>query len=74
MTIAMNKAIQDLQELTPSEKGLVAQYLISSLDSVQDVDVQSEWADLAMKRFESLENGEVQAVSWDSIKNQITGA
>ena len=60
MTIAMNKAIQDLQELTPSEKGLVAQYLISSLDSVQDIDVQSEWADLAMKRFESLENGEVQ--------------
>ena len=74
MTIAMNKAIQDLQELTPSEKGLVAQYLISSLDSVQDVDVQSKWADLAMKRFESLENGEVQAVSWESIKNQVTGA
>ncbi len=74
MTIAMNKAIQDLQELTPSEKGLVAQYLISSLDSVQDVDVQSEWADLAMKRFESLENGEVQAVSWESIKNQMVGA
>jgi len=74
MTIAMNKAIQDLQELTPSEKGLVAQYLISSLDSVQDVDVQSEWADLAIKRFESLENGEVQAVSWKSIKNQMVSA
>lgn len=74
MTIAMNKAIQDLQELTPSEKELVAQYLISSLDSVQDVNVQSEWADLAMKRFESLENGDIKAVSWESIQNQITGA
>lgn len=74
MTIAMNKAIEDLQELTPTEKGFVAQYLISSLDTVQDVDAQSEWAGLAKKRFESLENGEVQSVSWESIKNQILGA
>ncbi len=73
MTIALNKAIQDIQELTPSEKGFVAQYLISSLDSAQDTDAQNEWADLALKRFESLENGEVKAVSWDSIKNQILG-
>lgn len=73
MTIAMNKAIEDLQELTPNEKGFVAQYLISSLDTVQDADAQNEWAELAKKRFESLENGDVQSVSWESIKNQILG-
>lgn len=73
MTLALDKTIQDIQELTPSEKGLVAQYLISSLDSVQDVDARHEWAKLAKSRFESLEKGEVQAVEWDSIKNQIFG-
>ena len=73
MTLALDKAIQDIQELTPSEKGLVAQYLISSLDSVQDADALREWAELAKSRFESLEKGEVQAVEWDSIKNQIFG-
>lgn len=73
MTIAMNKAIEDLQELTPNEKGFVAQYLISSLDTIQDIDAQSEWAKLAKKRFEVLENGEVEAVSWENIKNQILG-
>ena len=73
MTLALDKTIQDIQELTPSEKGLVAQYLISSLDSVQDVDAQHEWAELAKSRFKSLEKGEVQAVEWDSIKNQIFG-
>lgn len=74
MTIAMNKAIEDLQELTPNEKGFVAQYLISSLDTIQDADAQTEWVELAKKRFESLENGDVQSVSWESIKNQILGA
>lgn len=74
MTIAMNKAIEDLQELTPNEKGFVAQYLISSLDTIQDADAQTEWAELAKKRFESLKNGDVQSVSWESIKNQILGA
>lgn len=73
MTLALDKTIQDIQELTPSEKGLVAQYLISSLDSVQDADAKHEWAELAKSRFESLEKGEVQAVEWDSIKNQIFG-
>lgn len=74
MTIAMNKAIEDLQELSPNEKGFVAQYLISSLDTVQDVDAQAQWSELAKKRFESLENGDVQSVSWESIKNQILGS
>jgi len=73
MTLALNKTIQDIQELTPSEKGLVAQYLISSLDSGQDVGAEREWAKLAKSRFESLEKGEVQALDWGSIKNQIFG-
>ncbi len=73
MTLALDKTIQDIQELTPSEKGLVAQYLISSLDSVQDVGSEHEWAQLVKSRFESLEKGEVQAVEWDSIKKQIFG-
>jgi hypothetical protein len=73
MTLALDKTIQDIQELTPSEKGLVAQYLISSLDSVQDVGAEHEWVELAKSRFESLEKGEVQAVEWSSIKKQIFG-
>jgi hypothetical protein len=73
MTLALDKTIQDIQELTPSEKGLVAQYLISSLDSIQDVGAEHGWAELAKSRFESLEKGEVQAVEWDSIKKQIFG-
>ena len=54
MTVAMNKTIRDIEELTPMEKGFVAQYLISSLDSTEDADAQKEWANLALKRFESL--------------------
>ncbi|MCK9372790.1 MAG: addiction module protein [Sulfuricurvum sp.] len=67
----MNKAIEDLQELSPNEKGFVAQYLISSLDTTQDTEAQAEWSELAKKRFELLENGDVQPISWESTKNQV---
>lgn len=74
MTIAMNKAIEDLQDLTAAEKGFVAQYLISSLDTAHDENAEKEWIELAKRRFESLENGDTETVGWESIKNKILGA
>jgi putative addiction module component (TIGR02574 family) len=71
MTMAMNKTMQDLQSLSPSEKGLIAQYLLFSLDSVQDSDAHDAWAKLTKIRYEELKSGKTTAVSWESIKNKL---
>jgi putative addiction module component (TIGR02574 family) len=71
MTAIMDKVMNDIQTLTPSEKGFLVQYVISSLDTQQDENSNEEWELLAKKRYEEIETGKTQAESWDNIKQQI---
>lgn len=73
MTAKMNQVMSELEILSASEKGLIAQYLIASLDDKEDENSTQQWAKLAKNRYDSLESGEVKAVSWENIKQNILG-
>lgn len=69
----IKQAIESTKNLSANEKALLAHCLISSLDCVQDEGVEEAWGQLAKKRFEELESGKVQGVSWGEIKNELRG-
>ena len=46
--------------LPPSERALLAQHLIASLD--EEDEIEQAWADEAARRWEALVSGEVEAV------------
>ena len=71
MSANLEQVFKDVSYLTVSEKALVAHCLIDSLDTERDDDVDSAWLALAEKRFAELVNGEVKAVSWNDIKQQL---
>jgi len=73
MTAKMNQVMSELETLSASEKGIIAQYLIASLDDREDENTTEKWVELAKNRYDSLESGEVKAVSWESIKQNILG-
>ncbi len=73
MTAKMNQVMSELETLSASEKGIIAQYLIASLDDREDENTTEKWVELAKNRYDSLEFGEVKAVSWESIKQNILG-
>jgi len=73
MTAKMNQVMSELETLSASEKGMIAQYLIASLDNREDENSTEQWAELSKNRYESLVSGEVQPVSWDKIKQNILG-
>ena len=73
MTAKMNQVMSELETLSASEKGIIAQYLIASLDDREDENTTQKWVELAKNRYDSLESGEVKAVSWESIKQNILG-
>ena len=52
---------------------MLAHCLISSLDAVQDEDVEEAWIKLAEQRFKQLESGEVQGIPWIELKKEIRG-
>lgn len=73
MSAILKQVIENIEELTSGEKALVAHCLISSLEVKHDESVDNAWAELAEKRFSELKSGVVKGVSWNEIKNEITG-
>ena len=73
MSAVLKQVIEDIEGLTSGEKALVAHCLISSLEIRHDESVDNAWAELAEKRFHELETGAVKGVSWNEIKNEVTG-
>ena len=67
----MKQVFENIKELSSEEKALVAHCLISSLETKQDDDVEDAWAELAESRLSELTSGEVEGVSWESIKKNI---
>ncbi len=71
MSAAFKQVIDNIKELTTKERALVAQCLISSLDTKQEQGVDEAWAALAERRLQELESGAVKAVSWQEIKGGL---
>ncbi len=73
MSAAFKQVIENIKDLSPDERALVAHCLISSLESRQDEGVDEAWAELSEKRAMELKFGEVKGVSWRDIKNVVKG-
>ncbi len=73
MSAAFKQMIEQIKDLSPDERALVAHCLISSLDPCQDEEVDAAWAKLSEARLAELKSGKVQGVSWTEIKGQIKG-
>jgi putative addiction module component (TIGR02574 family) len=71
MTQNMHKAVNDIKELTQSERNEILKLLIVSIDENHDLDSQKEWANLATKRLNEIESKSVQTVEWDTIKERV---
>jgi len=73
MTAKMNRVMSELETLSASEKRMIAQYLIASLDENEDENATKKWSELAKNRYDSIESGMINTVSWKSIKQNILG-
>ncbi len=73
MSAAFKQMIEQIKDLSPDERALVAHCLISSLDPSQDEEVDAAWAELSEARLAELKSGKVQGISWAEIKGQIKG-
>jgi putative addiction module component (TIGR02574 family) len=73
MKAAFDHVIENIKELSPKERALVAHCLISSLDTEQDEGGDEAWAKLSDSRLSELESGSVKGISWGEIKSQVKG-
>lgn len=73
MSAAFEKVIDEIEELSPTEKALVAHRILESLDSQQDQGTEQAWKELSEQRLQSFNSGDVEGVSWDEVKQTIKG-
>lgn len=67
----MSKVLEDVQTLSLNEKNHLMKFLIASMDEAHDNDSEQQWANIAKQRYEEIESGKVQTVSWEHIKQQV---
>jgi len=73
MSAAFDKVIDEIEELSPKEKALVAHRILESLDSQQDQGTEQAWKELSEQRLQSFNSGDVEGVSWNEVKQTIKG-
>jgi len=71
MSVTVSQVIEDVKSLSAKDRAFLAHCLISSLDTTLDENIDSEWANLANKRYNELKNGSVKPISWDDIKKEV---
>ena len=73
MSEGFKQILENVKQLNPKERALMAHVIISSLDTVIDEEVDLAWSELAQKRYNDLVSGNVKPVTWDEIKQGIKG-
>jgi hypothetical protein len=63
--------IKNIGRLTSTEKAQIAHCPITSLEAKHDDAVDDAWSELAQQRFNELNSGSVEGVSWEQIKKKI---
>lgn len=73
MSENFKEMLENVKQLNPKERALMAHIIISSLETNVDENVNEAWAELANKRYNELINGKVNPITWDEIKQSIKG-
>ena len=74
MTTATDILDQALH-LPDTERALIAERLIFSLDPATDPDAEVElaWQEEVRKRLAQIDHGEVQCVPWEEVRDRLRG-
>lgn len=71
MNAKLYKLLTASKELNSHERALLAHYLLSSLETHADEDVEASWLKLAEERLREYEAGKIQPVDWQEIKSKL---
>jgi putative addiction module component (TIGR02574 family) len=71
MTAKADFILKEALSMSPAERARLAHKLISSLDQPQGKNDDAEWIELARKRLAEFERGNVETVSWKTVKQKV---
>ena len=72
MTTKSEFLLSEALSMSPDERARLARCLIQSLEKAPSFEnIDEQWIRLAQKRFAELEDGSVQPLTWEEIKEEV---
>ena len=69
--ITFESLIDQALKKPEKERALIAERLISSLDSTTDKDVELVWQKEIEKRLKEIDSGIVQCIPWEDVRERL---
>jgi putative addiction module component (TIGR02574 family) len=71
MSSTVDEIMTQALQLSSKERAIIAERLISSLESHVDLDVERAWQREVQRRVESIEEGAVQCIPWEEVRERL---
>lgn len=71
MAANLEDVLDSALKMSPEERALIAERLLSSLDNDADPDVEQAWQEEVQRRVRDVEEGRVECIPWESVRNQL---
>lgn len=55
------------------DRAIIAERLISSLDTVRDLDVEIAWQEEIQRRVAEVDKGDVDCITWEVVRQRLIG-
>ncbi len=67
----LRNVFREAFDLPENDRATLAGLLIESLEGPPDAAVEEEWAMEAERRWQEIERGEVQTISWEEVRAKL---
>ena len=71
MARELNELFREAADLSEQDRATLAGLLIESLDPKPDPGVDQAWADEIARRVSELDEGTVETIPWEQVRNEI---
>jgi len=71
MSKALKIVLENIENMSSSEKALAAHCILSALDKKNDDDIDSDWLALIESRRAKYKSGEIELSTWGDMKKRI---
>ncbi len=73
MGAVVESIIAQALQMSPQDRAVIAERLISSLDSMVDEDIELAWQQEAQRRAKEIDQGQVACLPWEHVLLRLRG-
>ncbi|HQZ41051.1 MAG TPA: addiction module protein [Vicinamibacterales bacterium] len=71
MSKSLTEILRDASELSEHDRATLAGFLIESLETEADPDVEAAWSAEIARRVAQLDSGDAKTIPWDEVRQRL---